>query len=89
MLCAILAMIVEVLYIYYLVMGIELSYTQKEIINLIQDIRSNKELEEIKSLLIVYLADRVTREADKAYQEKNYAEFVFERWKNEHFRKSA
>jgi hypothetical protein len=89
MLCAILAMFMGILYIYYTVMGIELSYTQKEIINLIQDIRSNKELEEIKSLLIVYLADRVTREADMAFQEKNYAESVFERWKNEHFRKSA
>ena len=87
--CAILVIFIGILYIYYLAMGIELSYTQKEIINLIQDIRSNKELEEIRSLLIVYLADRVTREADKAFQERNYAEFVFERWKSEHFRKSA
>jgi hypothetical protein len=70
-------------------MGIELSYTQKEIINLIQDIKSSKELEEIKALLIAYLADRVTREADHAYQEKNYAASVFERWKSEHFRKNA
>lgn len=70
-------------------MPLDLSYTQKEIINLIQDIKSIKELEEIKSLLIVYLADRVTREADKAYLEKNYPISVFERWKSEHFRKSA
>jgi hypothetical protein len=70
-------------------MPVQLSYTQKEIMNLIQDIKSSSELDEIKSLLIAYLADRVTRQADKAFDEKNYAESVFEKWKNEHFRKSA
>jgi hypothetical protein len=70
-------------------MPVQLSYTQKEIMNLIQDIKSSNELDEIKSLLIAYLADRVTRQADKAFDEKNYAESVFEKWKNEHFRKSA
>jgi hypothetical protein len=70
-------------------MPVQLSYTQKEIMNLIQDIKSSNELDEIKSLLIAYLADRVTRQADKAFNEKNYTESVFEKWKNEHFRKSA
>jgi hypothetical protein len=70
-------------------MPVQLSYTQKEIMNLIQDIKSSNELDEIKSLLIAYLADRVTRQADKSFDEKNYAESVFEKWKNEHFRKSA
>lgn len=68
-------------------MPIALSYTQKEIINLIQDIKSSNELEEIKSLLTTYLADRVTREADKAVEEKNYPTMIFEKWKSEHFRK--
>ncbi len=68
-------------------MPIALSYTQKEIINLIQDIKSLNELEEIKSLLTTYLADRVTREADKAFEEKNYSAMIFEKWNSEHFRK--
>ena len=53
-------------------MPMQLSHTHKEIINLIQDIKSTKELEEIKSLL-----------------NKGYTEAIFEKWKNEHFRKSA
>lgn len=70
-------------------MSVELNYTQKEIINLIGEIKSSKELDEIKSLLLAYLADRVTREADKAFDEKGYTAEVFNKWKNEHFRKSA
>lgn len=70
-------------------MSIQLSYTHKEIINLIQDIKSPKELEEIKSLLISYFSYKVTTEADKAVIDKSYPETIFERWKNEHFRKSA
>ncbi len=70
-------------------MPIELSYTHKEIINLIQDIRSLKELEEIKSLLITYMSYKVSNEADKAFSDKGYTEAIFEKWKNEHFRKSA
>jgi hypothetical protein len=31
-----------------------------------------EELQEIKSLLIAYLADKVTVEADKAFHEKGY-----------------
>ena len=70
-------------------MSVELNYTQKEIINLIGEIKSSKELEEIKSLLLTYLADRVTREADRAFNKKGYTDEVFEKWKIEHFRKSA
>ncbi len=70
-------------------MAVQLSYTHKEIINLIQDIKSSKELEEIKSLLISYFSYRVTKEADKVVAEKKYTDAIFEKWKNEHFRKSA
>jgi hypothetical protein len=70
-------------------MSVELNYTQKEIINLIGEIKSSKELEEIKSLLLAYLADRVTREADKAFDEKGYTTEVFNKWKNEHLRRST
>lgn len=70
-------------------MSVELNYTQKEVINLIGEIKSTKELDEIKSLLLAYLADRMTREADKAFDENGYTTEVFNKWKNEHFRKSA
>jgi hypothetical protein len=39
--------------------------------------------------LITYLADKVIREADKAFDEKGYTSGVFEKWKSEHFRKGA
>lgn len=58
-------------------MALDLTYIQKELINLIQDIKSSNELEEIKSLLIIYLADPVTREADKAVEDKDYPQFSF------------
>jgi hypothetical protein len=70
-------------------MPVQLSYTHKEIINLIQDIKSIDELEEIKSLLISYLSHKVTNEADNAFTDKGYTEAIFEKWKNEHFRKNA
>jgi hypothetical protein len=70
-------------------MAPQLSYTHKEIINLIQDIRSSEELEEIKSLLISYFSYKVTKEADKAFADKKYTDDIFEKWKNEHFRKRA
>ena len=41
-------------------MALNLSYAQKEIFNLIHDIKSEKELNEIKSLLVAYFSDRVT-----------------------------
>ena len=67
-------------------MPIQLSYHHKEIINLIHDIKSIKELEEIKSLLISYFSYKVTTEADKAVADKEYTEAIFEKWKNEHLR---
>jgi hypothetical protein len=70
-------------------MALNLTYVQKEIFNLIHDIKSEKELNEIKSLLISYFSDRVTREADKAFNEKEFPMEVFEKWKQEHFRKRA
>ena len=70
-------------------MPVQLSYNHKEIINLIQDIKSIKELEDIKSLLISYLSLRFTNEADKAIADKEYTEAIFEKRKNEHFRKTA
>jgi hypothetical protein len=66
-----------------------LNNTQLEILNLFATEQSEEDLREIKSLLLTYLADKVTREADKAFEVKEYATEIFEKWKQEHFRKSA
>ena len=66
-----------------------LNNTQLEILNLFSANQSEEDLKEIKSLLVRYLSDKVVREADKAADEKNYSEQTFEKWKLEHFRKSA
>lgn len=65
------------------------SYLQKQLFNLIQDIQAENEFNEIKSLLVAYLSDRVVREADKAVIERGYSADVFDKWKEEHFRKHA
>ncbi len=66
-----------------------LNNTQLEILNLFATEQSEEDLREIKALLLTYLADKVTREADKAFEIKEYATEIFEKWKLEHFRKSA
>jgi hypothetical protein len=70
-------------------MGAALNNTQLEILNLFSHNQNEADLKEIKSLLVTYLADKVTREADKAFDEKGYTQEIFEKWKSEHFRKGA
>ena len=70
-------------------MGAALNNTQLEILNLFSHNQNEADLKEIKSLLVTYLADKVTREADKAFDEKGYTLRIFEKWKSEHFRKGA
>jgi hypothetical protein len=62
---------------------------QLEILKLFQHDQSPEDLIEIKSLLVTYLSDKVTREADKTFGQKGYTSAVFEQWKNDHFRKSS
>ena len=64
-------------------MGVALNNTQLEILNLFSHNQNEEDLKEIKSLLITYLADKVTREADKAFDEKRYTSGIFEQWKSE------
>jgi len=52
-------------------------------------LKEEADLAEIKSLLIAHLSDKVVRNADKAFDEKNDTTEIFEQWKLEHFRKSA
>jgi hypothetical protein len=70
-------------------MSAALNNTQLEILKLFRNDQSEEELEEIRSLLIAYLANKVTFEADKAFEQKGYSDAVFEQWKKEHFRKTA
>lgn len=70
-------------------MASPLNKTQLEILKLFQQEQSEEDLKEIKSLLVTYLTDKVSRSADKAFDEKAYSVDVFEKWKKEHFRKSA
>jgi len=70
-------------------MSVALNSTQLEILKLFRNDQSEEELQEIKSLLIAYLSNKVTFEADKAFGEKGYTDAIFEEWKNEHFRKTA
>ena len=66
-----------------------LNKTQLEILKLFSNNQSEEDLKEVKSLLITYLSDKVVREADKVAEEKQYTQQTFEKWKADHFRKSA
>lgn len=70
-------------------MSLSLNDTQLEILKLFSSEQSEEDLKEIKSLLITYLAEKVTREADKSFDKKGYTDLVFEKWEKEHFRKRA
>lgn len=66
-----------------------LNHSQLDLLKVLNYLKEEADLAEIKSLLIAYLSDKVVRNADKAFDEKNYTIEVFEKWKLEHFRKSA
>ena len=70
-------------------MSNSLNDTQLEILKLFSHEQSEEDLQEIKSLLIAYLSDKVVREADKAFDEKNYTHAILDKWKREHFRKQG
>lgn len=70
-------------------MATALNNTQLEILKLFSEDQSEQELREIKALLVAYLADKVTREADQAFDEKSYTKEIFSSWKAEHFRSSS
>jgi hypothetical protein len=70
-------------------MPVALNNAQLEILKLFRNDQPEEELREIRSLLIAYLGNKVTQEADKAFVEKGYGTTVFEKWKREHFRITA
>lgn len=62
---------------------------QLEILKVMQYLKDEKDLAEIKSLLVAYLSDKVVRTADAAFDENGYTAQIFAKWKGEHFRKPA
>ena len=62
---------------------------QLEVLKVLQHVKDEKDIAEIKSLLIAWLSDKVVRSADAAFDEKAYTTELFEAWKKEHSRKSA
>lgn len=70
-------------------MAAPLNDTQLEILKLFHQEQTEEELAEIRSLLVTYLAHKVTREADRAFEERTCSQEIFEQWKKEHFRRSA
>ncbi len=68
-------------------MSTTLNDSQLEILKLFSNEQTNEDLVELKSLLINYLSDKVVREADKSFEQKEYTTVIFENWKNDHFRK--
>ena len=70
-------------------MPVALNNAQLEILKLFRDNQPEEELQEIRSLLIAYLGNKVVHEADRAFAEKGYGATIFEKWKQDHFRKTA
>ena len=66
-----------------------LNPSQLEILKVMQYLKDEKDLAEIKSLLVAYLSDKMVRSADTAFDEKGYTAEIFDVWKKEHFRKPA
>ena len=62
---------------------------QLELLKVLQHVKDENDVAEIKSLLIAWLSDKVVRSADASFDKKDYSAEIFEAWKKEHFRKSA
>jgi hypothetical protein len=65
-----------------------LNVAQIQILKLFQAIKNEKDLLELKTLLIQYLAKKTVEEADKAFDEKGYSQEMLQNWQYEHFRSS-
>lgn len=68
-------------------MSPSLNPSQLEVLKVLEHLKDERDHAEIKSLLVAYLADRVVRSADTAFDEQGYTASVFETWRKEHFRK--
>lgn len=57
-----------------------LNSSQLEVLKVLTHLKDEKDVAEIKSLLIAYLSDKVVRSADSALNEKLYSTEVFNKW---------
>jgi len=70
-------------------MATELNDAQLEVLKVLNFLKDEKDVAEVKSLLTTYLAEKVVRSADKAFDEKEYTNEVFNKWKQEHFHRNV
>ena len=60
--------------------------TQIEILRMFEFHKSEEDLQRLKRLLVDYLFQRATEEADRVWDEKGYTAETVEQWKHEHMR---
>ena len=60
---------------------------QLEILKLLSNYKSERELIDLKQALIQYLSNKVVSEADKAFEDKGYGGSTFDKWLKEDMRK--
>lgn len=65
-----------------------LSPYQLKVINLMKQVKSDQEMNEISDLLSNYFAQKAIAEADKMWDEGLVSETTIEEWKHEHMRTS-
>ena len=63
-----------------------LNQSQIEILKMFEFHKSEEDLKRLKNVLIDYLYNRATEEADRIWEEKGYTAETMEEWKNEHMR---
>ena len=66
-----------------------LNAAQLEIVKLFDRDLSEKDLRELKQVLIEFLAKKVVEEADKTFAKKGYSFADIEHWKTEHYKLKA
>lgn len=64
----------------------KLTNLQLELLKVFRFDLSDKQLKEIKSLLVAYFADNVSNEVDKLFEEQDWGEDKIEEWSKEHMR---
>lgn len=63
-----------------------LNTIQLDILKLFEVIKSEKDISELKQVLIQFLSKKTIEEADRAFDEKNYSQETLSDWKDSHFR---
>lgn len=64
----------------------KLTNLQLELLKIFRFDLSDKQLKEIKSILVAYFADNVSNEVDKLFEEQGWGEDKIEEWSKEHMR---